>query len=373
MSALPSLFRQFLSNIRPTDSQRQDYKKGHETLRGRLRDDEDLSPIYVSDFLQGSYQRWTAVKPLGDEKSDVDIVFVTNIDKDKVGPTEAMEECEPFLDKWYEGQWKRKGRSFGIELSYVEMDLVLTASPSEAAKAAMHLQSVQEISESREDWLARFKAEWDEMEQEMLHETAEGDWKTDSLDIPDREARKWERTDPLTVTEWTTRKNARCNGHYVNVVKALKWWRLINNHEPERPKSYPLEHIVGDCCPDGVSSVAEGIVLTLDAILDSYGSHYRKGEVPSSPDRGIPENDVLHRLTFEQFSQFYEYVDDAAPIAARALALEDPVESADLWKSLFGDEFPDYDGGGNGGGDGGDRDRFTPRKGSTDVSEGRFA
>ncbi len=79
--------------------------------------------------------------------------------------------------------------------------------------------------------------------------------------IPDREAKKWIETNPLAQIQWTQRKNALCNSHYINVVKSLKWWQINNFHDgnlPKYPKGYPLEHIIGFCCPDDISSVAKG-------------------------------------------------------------------------------------------------------------------
>ena len=49
----------------------------------------------------------------------------------------------------------------------------------------------------------------------------------------------------------------------MNVVKALKWWRLLDR-PGEYPKGYPLEHIIGACCPDGIASVAEGVARAFD-------------------------------------------------------------------------------------------------------------
>src|SRR5690242_13792262 len=129
---LKSEFEEFLAEVRPTQSQRSDAKKGHETLRDRLNSDEGLRPILVSDFLQGSYKRSTAVRPKGDRKSDVDIIVVTKLSEDDCTPSQAMDVFKPFLNKYYEGKWKQQGRSFGIELSYVKLDLVVTAAPSEA-------------------------------------------------------------------------------------------------------------------------------------------------------------------------------------------------------------------------------------------------
>ena len=80
---LPSYFTDFLSAIRPTDSQKEDYQKGHKTLRERLNNDEKLSPILVSDFLQGSYRRATAIRPVGDKRPDVDVIVVTNLSRER--------------------------------------------------------------------------------------------------------------------------------------------------------------------------------------------------------------------------------------------------------------------------------------------------
>ena len=74
MSTVPSYFKDFLSNIRLSDNQVKDLKTGHTTLRRRLEEDETLSKIIISTFLQGSYRRSTAVKPKNGNKSDVDVI-----------------------------------------------------------------------------------------------------------------------------------------------------------------------------------------------------------------------------------------------------------------------------------------------------------
>ena len=65
-------FETFLSEIRPTQNQREALQIGHKTLRDRLNEDEGLKKAFVSDFLQGSYRRATAVRPKNDRRSDVD-------------------------------------------------------------------------------------------------------------------------------------------------------------------------------------------------------------------------------------------------------------------------------------------------------------
>jgi len=165
-------------------------------------------------------------------------------------------------------------------------------------------------------------------------------WQSEPLLIPDRKVGKWEETHPLEQIRWTVGKNGRCDGHYVNVVKAVKWWRLVQHPEDKHPKGYPLEHIVGDCCPDGISSVAEGFTSTLEAVSSKYAHYVDRDEVPYLPDRGVPEHNVLKRTTSEEFAALHEQASEAAEVARKALDEEDLSKSVELWRELFGDKFP---------------------------------
>src|SRR5688572_9706552 len=115
---LASYFMDFLSGIRLTDRQTTDAITGHSTLRKRLLADDDLKPIVVDTFLQGSYKRATAVRPSEGQRADVDVVVVTRLNKDEYTPNAALGTFIPFLDKHYEGKYELQGRSFGITLSY---------------------------------------------------------------------------------------------------------------------------------------------------------------------------------------------------------------------------------------------------------------
>lgn len=128
MSVTP-YFNEFLSNIRLTKNQRDDLITGHTTLRDRLNDDPDLSKIIVSTFLQGSYRRATAVKPKNGKRADVDIIVVTKLDRHTVTPQEAINQFIAFVEKHYKGKYRIQGRSIGITLSYVDLDIVITSAP----------------------------------------------------------------------------------------------------------------------------------------------------------------------------------------------------------------------------------------------------
>ena len=366
MAELPLFFDQFLRNVRPTQAQREDCKTGHETLRRRLGDDESLKGIIVDTFLQGSYRRATAVRPTGDSQSDVDVITVTRLDKNGYTPRQAMKLFVPFLEKHYKDKWKYKGRAFGISLSYVELDLVITAAPSEVQKTSWrglyHLSECDVLNGT--GWIAdqtQLPASWSDL---SIAERATV-WKLEPLDIPDREANEWDKTHPLAqiVATWT--KNSNTNGHYVNVVKALKWWKVSQQSDMEYPKGYPLEHLLWISCCDGITSIAKGVTLVLRDIMDRYKYYADSGQVPYIPDHGVPEHNVLGRLSPEDFRAFHQRIGVAADQARDAYNEPDICESAEKWRCLFGPKFPQCLKKAKGG--------YTRREGVSTIPGGRFA
>lgn len=345
---LRSNFEEFLTAIRPTQSQKEDLITGHSTLRSRLADDETIKAIRVSDFLQGSYRRATAVRPKDDRRADVDIVIVTKLSEDEYTAAQAMDVFKPFLDKHYKGKWRQQGRSFGIALKYVELDLVITSAPSEAEEGLLESDAVtadEDLDEARDwrltdNWVALSKRQLFGA-QRLLSEAANTpEWKTKPLRIPDRDANKWEDTHPLEQIRWTRDKNALTNRHFVNVVKALKWWRLENYVEPVHPKGFPLERLIGECCPDGIESVANGIAETLEQVVSKYKVHAQAGLKPELPDYGVPGHDVFKRITAADFKKFYGQAAEGASLAREALDSTDRTESGNLWRKLLGPKFP---------------------------------
>ena len=278
---LDSQFKQFIRDIRPTDPQQEAWRAAAKTLRDRLSADAKLKDVVISTFLQGSIRRSTAIRPSGDKRPDVDIVVVTDIDYRTTAPQDALDLFVDFLNKFYRGKWRPQGRSFGITLSAVDMDLVITALPrpehvshtrsasEEAAyngnsdlAALYRSEAARSLDTLEEDVSWRLNKEWrqrsvvDELGRRDLTSTAnvmqvlddatpEG-WKDNPLWLPDRDAKTWGRTHPLLQISWTASKNRRTNLTYLNIVRAIKWWRLETAEKlPKYPKGYPLEHMVG--------------------------------------------------------------------------------------------------------------------------------
>jgi hypothetical protein len=349
MSSINTYFTDFLQDIRLTENQRNDLKRGHSILRDRLMSDENLSKFIVTTFLQGSYRRSTAIRPVGEKRADVDIIVVTKLDRHAVTPEKAIELFIPFVEKHYKGKCRIQGRSIGIELSYVDLDIVITSAPSEADSELLKSRSVTtdvalEDLKANYDW--RLNKAWTDLDLfkgYSLSENArkEPEWKSEPLWIPDRDAAGWEQTHPLEQIRWTRDKNKNTSGHYINVVKALKWFRLIKITDIKHPKSYPIEHMIGDCCPDGIESVAEGVCKTLEAIVSKYHTERIIGITPTLSDRGVPAHNVWKRIKAEDFITFYDHIVKYGKIARQAWDAKTLKEQVAKWKVLFGDKFPD--------------------------------
>ena len=378
---LPSYFTDFMAKIGPSDSERAEYQKRHSELREELHGDEGLSDIIVSTFLQGSYRRATLVRPKPGNHADVDVVVVTRLSQEDTTPDQAIRKFIPFLEKHYAGKYELRGRSVGIRLSKVDLDLVVTSAPSESQIGILQSEAVlsAETPEEVDDW--RLVPSWvslahrvGEGSEALFKAAQEQEWKLEPLYIPDREVQDWVPTHPLEQIRWTHEKNRLTDGYYIQVVKAIKWWKSISNVLPKYPKGYPLEHVIGVCCPDGITSVAEGVTITLEEIASRYAGYAIARQTPVLPDHGVPENNVLKRVSGEDFARFHQQVSQAAKVARKARDAGSVDESATYWRNLFGDEFPQPPG--DAGGDSRPdqpKGGFTPRKEVGVIGGGRFA
>ena len=341
MTTARTAFESFLKNIRLPEALANQCRDEHLRLRGLLLIDPDLRDIIVSTFLQGSYRRDTGTKPNGeDPHADVDVVVVTTLDPTRYAPDLVVARFTPFLEKNYPGQWERQDRSIKITPNGkdVTLDLVVTAAPSEIQQE--FFETVDPTFKAARTGVKapeplKFREAFDRIARSARLE----EWQREPLLIPDRELKQWQRTHPLEQIRWTQEKNDDTDGNYINVVRAVKWWRK-ENPDGKYPRGYPLEHLVGDTCPDGVGSVAEGVTLALEAMRDWYRIYVQTGTKPNLPDRGVPEHDVFKRITPEQFDTFWRLVETAAGKARAAMNAEGNANSMVLWRDLLGPEFP---------------------------------
>ncbi len=365
---LPSYFNDMLSAIRPSQELLDECVSAHTELREFLEDDPDLKDIIVTTFLQGSYRRSTLIQPAKGSKPDVDVVVVTNLDPNSWPPAEVQNLFCGVLDKHrhYRGNYQRQGRSIGLSHGPVNLDLVITAAPSEVLTSILKSESfgLAFSLEANPEWVLR----------KGLASRGQ-EWKGEPLLIPDRDANRWEKTDPISQIEWTHDKNRITNGHYVNVVKAIKWWWAQNSSGKKgTPKGYLIERLVGLHCPDDIESVAQGVTQTLEGIRDAYAVDVQLGKTPFIPDVGIPSNNVFKRIGPESFRAFHESASACAQQTRVALDDPDTGTSAEKWAGVFGDVFPKAsDGGGSTGGNSSDSGGFSRPTRPAVPKKGTFA
>ena len=380
---IPTYFTDFMHNIRPSPQEMEVYQRAHRELRELLLADDDLKDLVVITFLQGSYRRATLLRPGPGEHADVDVVVVTRMSGDDTTPDQAIRAFVPFLDRHYPGKYRLQGRSIGITLDGVDLDLVVTSAPSESQQGILQSDGLTDF-DTVENWQqlpSWFPPSLGSGERSgfQLRVAQDETWRLEPLEIPDREARRWEPTHPLEQIRWTHEKNRRTNGHFIHVVRAIKEWKRLNKRLPRYPKGYPLEHLIGACCPDGITSTAEGVTLTLEAMDKTFAAHAAAGVTPELPDHGVPEHNVLQRVSGSDFAAFHSQVGLAAKTVRAALNASSVEESANLWGQVFGNDFPKPPGGG--GSDKGSGDPtpdqsgggFAERQQATVVGGGRFA
>ena len=331
---LTSHFNDLLAEIRPSAELLEECVKAHTELRETLINDPELKDVVVGTFLQGSYRRSTLTRPKEGSKPDVDIVLVTNLNPGDWTPARVQERFCKVLDKYprYRGNYKRQGRSIGLSYGAVNLDLVVTAAPSEAVRVLLRsgdFGSAYSL-EANPTWSL-----------DRALSSGGQQWQNEPLLIPDRDANRWEETDPIAQIEWTHRKNARTNGHFVNVVKAVKWWwTQLSPSGHGAPKGYLIERLVGLHCPDGIQSVAQGFTETLEGIRDTYAIAVAQGITPFIQDVGIPANNVFKRVPPQQFSILYGAAAECASQARTAYNDPQSDSSAIGWAAIFGSLFP---------------------------------
>ncbi|HFE44667.1 MAG TPA: hypothetical protein ENJ18_04115 [Nannocystis exedens] len=284
-----------LRYIEPTRAQGDAARASVQQLRAQLQDADDLGPHILSLQLHGSLQRHTALRPTPGAALEVDLLVITDRRRQQTTPEQAFRLFLPFLRRHYSGHWALRGRLLTISRPCLKIKLKLVV-------AAAH--------------------DWGDPNQPIY--------------IPNREASRWEPTHPQALLAWTEAKDARCKGHYVEVVRAIKAWRRSHRGLPAQCRSYPLEHLVGHCCPDGINSAGDGIARTFSAMATIFEPAVSTGRRPSLPCHGLPQKDVLARCNAQEFAALIRAGSQAASQAERALHTGLPSQAADLWRELLG-------------------------------------
>ncbi|MFO0840894.1 MAG: hypothetical protein U0797_00660 [Gemmataceae bacterium] len=294
-----SQFDNLLVDIEPSTTTVNRAVAAHTGLRKCLADHATYSGVQAGTFLAGSYKRNTSIRPRTVDgvlsKPDIDIIVKTTYGLDD-DPGAVLKELRKALGDEYELDDKPHQRSVGVLTEYVEMDVVPIIAPY-------------------------------------------GD--AGPFYLPDKAAKKWQKTDPNRHTTWSTDVNKAAGERFKPLVKLTKWWRRESPNRFKRPKGFVLECIVAECMNRSEKRYPELFVSTLEAMVTRYDYTVNVlKRLPHITDPGVPGSSVASQLPLEAFQAFVAKARSHAEIGRAALADSDPERALRKWREIFGDRFP---------------------------------
>lgn len=248
-------------------------------------------------FLQGSFPNGTAIKPdpeRTDGEYDIDLVVVCATEEDS--PTDALERMESVLaaSGTYGSMIDRDPERPCIRLRYADDDI-----------GSFHVDVVP----------ARPAAGLAPLE----------------IPIPND---GWRETAPLEYTEWCHAEGLE----FARAVKMLKRWRDHNQTARQAVKSIVLQVLTSTCLP-GFDNDAERVTGTFLGLASMLADHDAVSPAITNPV--LPTEVLTDRWDDSAYQDFRRVVDEAAYKAQEALTDTDLNRSRELWRELFGKDFPD--------------------------------
>lgn len=307
MAKVNSLFEEFLKNIEPDDNAVGYAMDAHHPVREFLETDEDFKEYFEDSFLYGSYKRQTAT---GDIK-DIDIVIVTNFDpeSDEHTPQKVLKKLKKVLAKYYNDPENPEYQRRSIRINEPLPDDADT-----------------------------------EMTLDIIPAVPSGD-DTDILLVPDRETKEWIQTNPKGHIDYVHELNDKnySKGSFVPLAKIIRWWWKYQSSivQPEverpKPKGFWVECLTAENFNPSAASWADHFIDTLTNISEKYSG---VDEIPSLTDPGLSEQEIKTNMTQEEFQKFMDTLNVSLAVARQAYAEQDEKKSSELWKEIFGEEFP---------------------------------
>jgi hypothetical protein len=282
-------FEQFLAKISLGDPQVPRMDSAARTVSDFLCKSYGLPSDGV--FLQGSYPNGTAIEPVAGGEYDVDLIAVCCDGTD--GPDAALSELERRFraDGRFANRVKRKNPC--VRLEYAGDDV-----------GDFHVDVVP----SRRPVLVAAP-----------------------LEVP-RRGGDWKGSAPTQYTAWCQAQGPR----YIRTVKMLKRWRAEQQSVRTAIKSIVLQVLIAGAMPQ-IGGDAARIAATIETLHSQFGLMTAP---PTVWNPVLGDENLAASWSQESFESFKAELAEAADWVAQAQRSEDPVEASDIWRELFGDDFP---------------------------------
>ncbi len=303
---LPSYFLKYLSNIQPAEERVSAVSEAHATLRNHLVQDSTAKWAAESSLLGGSYARDTACHPIKD--ADVILSLKTNNvseEQTKPSPVDVLEDLKSCLEDFYEEvdlREQRRSIRVTVEGETVDDSVLLDVVPS--------------ISPQGMD-----KVLW----------------------VPDRERRKWIKSNPIGYVNHASNRNGKTGGRYVKIVKTVKAWASASVQEQLRPKSFLLEAMVDHTLATSAKGLPRTLLGTMQGLLAWLDPCAKNGTLPEVTDPSLSTNDLAKscRWSVDSLKALVFELRKAENTLRRAIDESDKARSIKLWRDVLGSSFPE--------------------------------
>ncbi|ANW17965.1 SMODS domain-containing nucleotidyltransferase [Streptomyces clavuligerus] len=274
-----------------------------EAIYRALKADPELGPLVLAKKRQGSWAQRTIINPVGESEFDAD--FMLQLDE----VAEWADNPKTYIEMVYAalhrhsvyGGMEHHRKCRCVQLSYAK---------------SMHVDIVPylRLKDGREV-------------------------------IVNRDDNVWEETNPAGFTAWMQKKDGIADGNLRKVIRLMKYLR---NHRESftGTRSIILTTLLGELVSEtkavsepGCYSNVPTALLTIIKDLDTWlQDHPFKPSIPDPSGSGVTFD---HRWNQDTYAYFRDRIHTHARQIREAYDEPDYDRSVRLWRSLFGNAFPD--------------------------------
>jgi hypothetical protein len=294
MLSVEEAFKKFRSRLELNDQEQKNVSKRHNEMRDVLRNAFDVE----TDFLTGSYRRYTKTKPL----QDVDFLCVLG-DKERYRRTESPSKLLAAFESALAKEYGSKAVTKHDRSVEVDFGIVVDAEDNTDYRV-VSMEAVPAFTLK------------------------------DYYEIPDGPHNDWIKTNPKVHEELAVTAQSNYDGQWKGIVRMAKYW---NNHNGKTiTPSFLLEVMALDCMqgPFG-GAFSEEFQFLFATLADRIDEDW-----PDPAGLGSP---ISQDMTTAKRSAAKEVLRNAARAAASARHLTRTGkngEALQAWRALFGPKFP---------------------------------
>jgi hypothetical protein len=161
--------------------------------------------------------------------------------------------------------------------------------------------------------------------------------------VPDRDRKRWIKSNPIGYVNYASTRNGKSNGRYVKIVKTCKAWAQVHLQENLKPKSFLLEAMVDQVLDTAAKGLPRTFLGTVRALLAWLAPYAKQGLLPRVQDPSLDSNDLAEscRWTPDSLKALVFELRKSENTLLRAIEEKDKKQSIVLWREVLGTSYPE--------------------------------